>query len=213
MYVIIGTKTEFENLAEFILRDYLGDQYDSYEPFDIQAFAKNYLKLEIIYFKFDPKYNIEGMLTGNKIVLDTRLKDSNRIGERNFTIAHECGHDLINCQKSSYGSKAITNYRIRTPRNILKTEGDFKEWQANVVASCLLLRPYLVGWTLHTFAKSEYLTVYGESTFSIRDRESMRMMSLYLGVSQQCLRYRLDRLGLLIHKRDPEYETELTEVI
>ena len=53
--MIIGTKTEFENLAEYILRDYLGARYDSCEPFDIQAFAKNYLKLEIIYFKFNPK--------------------------------------------------------------------------------------------------------------------------------------------------------------
>lgn len=211
--MIIGTKTEFENLADFILHDYLGNKYESHFPFDIQAFAKNYLKLEIIYFKFNPKDSIAGMLTGNKIILDTRLKDNHRIGERNFTIAHECGHNLINCQEQSFVPQSITNYRIRTPRNILKTENDFKEWQANVVASCLLLRPYLVEWSLFTFAKTEYITVYGENTFSLRDRESIKMMSQYLGVSKQCLRYRLDRLGLLRHKPDLGYETELTEVI
>lgn len=38
--MIIGTKAEFEQLADFILRDYLGNTYDGYDPLDIQAFAK-----------------------------------------------------------------------------------------------------------------------------------------------------------------------------
>ena len=45
--MIIGTKAEFEQLADFILRDYLGNTYDGYDPLDIQAFAKDYLKLDI----------------------------------------------------------------------------------------------------------------------------------------------------------------------
>ena len=47
--MIIGTKIEFENHADFILRDYLGVKYDSFIPFDVQAFAEDYLKLEISY--------------------------------------------------------------------------------------------------------------------------------------------------------------------
>lgn len=45
--MIIGTKTEFENLADYILRDYLGSEYDSYSPLNVDAFAKDYLKLDI----------------------------------------------------------------------------------------------------------------------------------------------------------------------
>ena len=41
--MIIGTKAEFEQLADFILRDYLGNTYDSYEPVDIQACGNDYL--------------------------------------------------------------------------------------------------------------------------------------------------------------------------
>ena len=33
--MIIGTKAEFEQLADFILRDYLGNTYDGYDPLDI----------------------------------------------------------------------------------------------------------------------------------------------------------------------------------
>jgi hypothetical protein len=204
--MIIGTKVEFEHLADCILRDYLGSEYDSYKPFDVQAFAKDYLKLHISYHEFNPEENIEGMRIGQQIILDQRLSDSTRVGERNFTIAHECGHDLINWQDPNYLPEQVLNYRIRSQHKELKTENDFKEWQANVVASCLLLRPHLVGWALFTFAQKDKLTIYGDYTMYKKDRFALKNMSHYLGVSQECLRYRLDRLGLLDHKPYSEYD-------
>ena len=205
--MIIGTKIEFENLADYVLRDYLGSEYESYSPFDVQAFAKDYLKLEISYFEFNPEDNIEGMRTGNKIILDHRLRDAQRVGERNFTVAHECGHDIINWQDPSYVPHTITNYRIRGQRKELKTEHDFKEWQANVVASCLLLRPNLVGWAMFTFMKKDKLPIFGDYFLYREDRYRLRMMAQYLGVSQECLIYRLDRLELLDHKPMQEYDS------
>ena len=204
--MIIGTKIEFEHLADCILRDYLGSEYDSYKPFDVQAFAKDYLKLNISYHEFNPEDNIEGMRIGNQIILDQRLSDSTRVGERNFTIAHECGHDLINWQDPNYVPEQVLNYRIRSQHKELKTENDFKEWQANVVASCLLLRPCLVDWTMFTIARKEKITVFGGYTIHRIDRYIIRMMAQYLGVSQECLRYRLDRLGYLDHKPISEYD-------
>ena len=204
--MIIGTKTEFENLADYILRDYLGSEYYSYSPLNVDAFAKDYLKLDISYCLFDPKEHIEGMRTGQQIILDKRLSEPARLGERNFTIAHECGHDLINWQDPDYIPHQIINYRIRSHHKKLKTENDFKEWQANVVASCLLLRPNLVGWTLYTFAKKEKITVYDTNILFRADRTILRMMAQYLGVSQECLFYRLDRLKMLEHKPLSEYD-------
>ena len=204
--MIIGTKVEFENLADYILRDYLGSEYESYKPFDVNAFAKDYLKLEISYCEFNPKDNIEGKRIGNQIQLDQRLNEPTRVGERNFTVAHECGHDLINWQDPNYVPDQTINYRIRSQRKELKTENDFKEWQANVVASCLLLRPCLVDWTMFTFARKEKITVFGGYTIHRIDRYIIRMMAQYLGVSQECLRYRLDRLGYLDHKPISEYD-------
>ena len=204
--MIIGTKVEFENLADYILRDYLGSEYESYKPFDVNAFAKDYLKLEISYCEFNPKDNIEGKRIGNQIQLDQRLNEPTRVGERNFTVAHECGHDLINWQDPNYVPDQTINYRIRSQRKELKTENDFREWQANVVASCLLLRPCLVDWTMFTFARKEKITVFGGYTIHRIDRYIIRMMAQYLGVSQECLCYRLDRLGYLDHKPIAEYD-------
>ena len=84
--MIVGTKAEFERLADFILHDYLGNAYDGYDPLDIQAFAKDYLKLDISYFAFDPDTGIEGMRTGNQIILDDRLLDDKKAGERNLRL-------------------------------------------------------------------------------------------------------------------------------
>lgn len=204
--MIIGTKIEFENLADYILRDYLGNQYDSYIPFDVQAFAKDYLKLEISYSVFEEEHKIEGLRTGNQIILDHRLQDASKVGERNFTVAHECGHDIINWQDPSYVPHEIINYRIRSQHKVLKTENDFKEWQANVVASCLLLRPPLVEWAMFTFTKKDQITVFGDYQLYRQDRYQLRMMAEYLGVSQTCLLYRLDRLEMLDHKSFKDYD-------
>ena len=204
--MIIGTKLEFENLADFILRDYLGNQYDCYIPFDVQAFAKEYLKLEISYTKFEQEHNIEGLRTGNQIILDHRLSEPSKVGERNFTVAHECGHDIINWQDPSYIPHQIINYRIKSQHKQLKTENDFKEWQANVVESCLLVRTCLVEWTMNNFTKKEQITVFGEYQLYKQDRYELRMMAEYLGVSQTCLLYRLDRLGMLDHKPYADYD-------
>ena len=204
--MIIGTKIEFENLADYILRDYLGNKYDSYIPFDVQAFAKDYLKLEISYSVFEEEHNIEGLRTGNHIILDHRLRDASKVGERNFTVAHECGHDIINWQDPSYVPQQVINYRIRNQHKMLKTENDFKEWQANVVASCLLLRQPLVEWAMFTFTKKDKITVFGDYQMYRQDRYQLRMMAEFLGVSQTCLLYRLDRLEMLDHQSFKDYD-------
>lgn len=146
------------------------------------------------------------MRTGNQIILDDRLLDDKKVGERNFTIAHECGHDLINWQDPSYSPQTVVNYRIKSSGKSLVTEDDFKEWQANVVASCLLLRPNLVGWSMFTFMRKDKVTVFDEHYLYPEDRYRLRMMACYLGVSQTCLLYRLDRLNMVDHKPFKEYD-------
>lgn len=204
--MIVGTKLEFESLAEYILRDYLGNEYESPMPIDIQAFATDYLKLEIAYCKFDENSNIAGMRTGSRIYLDERLMSDDKVGERNFTIAHECGHDLINWQDPSYAPHQSTNYRIPKQRKELKTEDDFREWQANVVAAYLLLRPYLVGWAMFTFMKKDKLVVYGEYCLCQQDRYRLAMMAKFLGVSRTCLLYRLEHLEMIDRRKYEEYD-------
>ena len=52
----------------------------------------------------------------------------------------------------------------------------------------------------------ELRVLYGEYTMYKKDRFALKNMANFLGVSQECLRYRLDRLGLLDHKPYSEYD-------
>lgn len=73
--MIIETKKEFKNLADYILRDYLGNEYESYKLLDVKVFANKYLKLEISFLDFKPEDNIEEMRIENLIILDCNLKN------------------------------------------------------------------------------------------------------------------------------------------
>lgn len=50
------------------------------------------------------------------------------------------------------------------------------------------------------------VTVFDEHYLYPEDRYRLRMMACYLGVSQTCLLYRLDRLNMVDHKPFKEYD-------
>lgn len=193
--MIVGRREEFEALADYVLRDYLGDSYDICMPFPIASFAKNYLKLQVAYYPFPPESRISGMRSGRSILLDSRLSDYARFGERNFTIAHECGHELVNLQENDSESLKI-DFRIRHSGRRLVTDSDFREWQANVVGAYLLLRPVLVEKSLRTILNAEKFVFEGEKPHG-SDRENLHRLALFLQVSDTCLLYRLEQLALL----------------
>jgi Zn-dependent peptidase ImmA (M78 family) len=59
---------------------------------------------------------------------------------------------------------------------------------------------------MFTFTKKDKITIFGDYQLYKQDRFQLRMMAEYLGVSQTCLLYRLDRLGMLDHKSYADYD-------
>lgn len=84
--MIIETKKEFKNLADYILRDYLGNEYESYKLLDVKVFANKYLKLEISLLDFKPEDNIEEMRIENLIILYCNLKKRQRLGQTRHSL-------------------------------------------------------------------------------------------------------------------------------
>lgn len=172
--MIKGTKKEFENLADYILHDYFGEDYDTPKPMDIFSFAENYLKMDVGYIEFAKSNHIIGVRSAGRIYVDKDLQAPEKRGTRNFTVAHECAHEIINWQDENYNPGQLINCREMRERKRLVTEEDFNEWQANVVGAYLLMRPTLVGWCMFTFSKKDTLTVFG-------DRENPAMYSRRAG--------------------------------
>ena len=66
---------------------------------------------------------------------------------------------------------------------------------------------------MYTFAKKEKITVYDTNILFRADRTILRMMAQYLGVSQEYLFYRLDRLKMLEHKPLSEYDSVMDALL
>ena len=82
-------------------------------------------------------------LDGSTILVDKRLLSSPRIvGRKNFTIAHEIAHQIINRrypEMYSAQNRVFCDYR-RSVKPRKKIE-DWHEWQADALAAALLLPP------------------------------------------------------------------------
>ena len=130
-------------------------------------------------------------LKQNTIYLNRRLLNPKKFGRHNFTIAHECGHQIAYC---------IEKDKLCMPRNELcsfryNSENDWNEWQANCFASALLMPEQQIRHYV-------YLT-RGDKPFGIRYKNSMHSdtrelikMSDYFGVSYTALCKRLVQLNL-----------------
>lgn len=207
--MVVGTKEDFERLAQFILDDYLSARTtrEMYNPIDIKDFAINYLHMNVRYECFAPESGIAGMRVGQEIILDEALLEKGKEGIHNFTLAHECGHELVNWQDESYQPKDVVNYRDAQSRKRkrLETEEDFREWQANVVAAYLLMPPLLMGWCFYTFARMEKIKIYGDYYMTKNDRSIVNGMKDYLNVSKEALLIRLEQLKMLEYRPIDEY--------
>lgn len=207
--MVIGTKHEFESLAQYVLDDYMSSRQpkELYAPIDVKDFAINYLHMIVKYIQFPPKSRIAGMRKGNEILLDEALLEKGKEGIHNFTLAHECAHELINWQDKEYQPPLVTDFRniSNSKKKRLETEEDFKEWQANVVAAYLLMPPLLMGWCFYSFAKMQKINIYGKYYMSYNDKKIILAMKEYLKVSKEALLIRLEQLSMLEHKTMNEY--------
>ena len=199
----------------------------------IEQFATQHLGLEHIYTKLSDvgsvlgitaygdtayQYTEEGNvktvpLLKNQVLLDTRLapnklRDTNRC-RRRFTIAHECAHHIL-FRMESCENRAICcwMYAMGQPFSMrdLKTREDWNEWQANALASALLM------------PNSEIIRVLGDNPrplvsyggmFTAMDRYALDTLCRQLKVSRREMIIRLRQLGYLIDRPVSQFNDSL----
>lgn len=126
------------------------------------------------------------MIDKNTILIEKALKDSKCFGRLQFTIAHEAAHQIIN-DFSSCGRKHVY-YRNRNNK-------DWNEWQADTLASCLLLpKDKVFDMFTQMFPKGPILYY---SPLNPKLYHPLQIMAFMFGVSMQALVIRLHRLGLI----------------
>ena len=135
------------------------------------------------------------LLDGRTILIEERLAASPRnIGRKNFTIAHELAHQIINHLFPNLyiqQNRTFCDYRRSS-----KPVTDWYEWQADALAAALLLPPDAVRDGMFVCGLGEKMRLLSRK-YSETNYHRFCDMADYLQVSRTALAYRMEQLGLL----------------
>lgn len=145
--------------------------------------------------------NMEEMmfyLDGSTILIEKNLNEHPAaIGRRNFTIAHECAHQIIyRLFPEVYGTncRIFCDYRRNTkPRKRIE---DWDEWQADTLGAALLLPEDAIKDAMFIFDLGEKMKVLSRK-YSENRYNNFCDMANWLGASRSALSFRMEQLGLL----------------
>lgn len=137
-------------------------------------------------------------LDDKTLLIEKRLLLSPRnVGRKNFTIAHELAHQIINrlfFDNTGVEKRVFCDYR----RSVLSRNRveDWHEWQADALAASLLLPVDAICDAMFVFGLGEKMTVLSRK-YSQHKYKCFCQMADYLQVSRTALSYRMEQLGLL----------------
>lgn len=152
------------------------------------------------------------ILDGKTILIERDLKECLSLkGRCNFSILHEGSHQILKMLfPNDYGIptkesppvlkfyKPSTAYRIR----------DWEEWQANNLASAIMLPRELVEQAMYYFGFPEHIKIVNRIIYN-EEYARFASMAEFLGASKKALAIRMKKLGLL----DKEYLDRPYEIL
>ena len=148
---------------------------------------------------YDDKMNeLYYMLDGHTILVDKRLLASPAMaGRKNFTIAHELAHQIINrAYPGVYGPINATFCDHRRSVKPKSEINDWHEWQADALAAALLLPLDALKDAMFMFGLGEKMKLLSKK-YSDTNYNRFCEMADYLQVSRAALSYRMEQFGLL----------------
>jgi len=225
---------DVENIAIAELYRFMSPAIDvkGIRPILIGTFAASYLKLHIKYTRLSDFERVLGITTyadtdivlnrycrketiyvpEKTILLDERLSPPNvwnkyddMAKQRQFTIAHECAHQILYRRMPEDERKAFDkkySKRTMTIQEMITVE-DWLEWQANALASALIMPKKYIDLLLG----NRQLLLFG-NRMNKSDNLIFRNIGNRLGVSKTALILRLKKLGYLISLPASEYFCE-----
>ena len=129
------------------------------------------------------------VLDGKTAYIDRQLMDIGNRGRLNFTMMHEAAHHLLDMffpeERHPILCRAAGSEMF-----------DRIEWQANVMASCLLMPRELVRKTMHELGLGK-MSRQVHKIYLASDYSKLSRMAEKLGVSKTALFIQLNQLGLM----------------
>lgn len=150
------------------------------------------------------------MLDGNTILVEADLRsDCSCVGRHNFSIAHETAHQIFGkLYPKEYGAPEKQEIHLYKPNINTCPIKDWEEWQANTLASALLLPEEILRENMRMFGLGEKIELlnsrYRQEIFT-----RFFLLADYMGVSKQALAIRMKHLNLL----DQEYLNRANDLL
>ena len=137
-------------------------------------------------------------LDGKTILVEERLlQDPKSTGRKNFTIAHELAHQIINQEyQNMYGTQNRIFCDFRRSTKPHKEITDWREWQADALAAALLLPRDALQDAMFMFGLGDKMKVLSKK-YSENKYNCFCDMAAFFQVSKTALAYRMEQLGLL----------------
>lgn len=135
-------------------------------------------------------------LDGRTLLVEKDLKDDPaQYGRYHFTVAHETAHQILADLHPTDRvlQNRIVCYRGGSPQYPIH---DWSEWQADNLASALLLPAEAVIMTLQQFDLADGIDILNR-IYRPKEYERFCKVAEFLGASKQAMAIRLKRLGLL----------------
>ena len=224
------SRAELEEISEGLIRVYASQHKNKVvQSIDIEHFITDFLKLKIEYTAFAENDSgkigfladgqtplliyqdgriIPFIFPKDTIVLDKFLLAEKEQGRRRFTMAHEASHHILERMHADTNAARFhtefDNERVYTPDELAQMFAS-REWQADTMGASLLMPKFIVENALAKFTNSKPIKIYGDTTFAKRDKEIIRKMANYLGVSYTALVIRLRGLDMLEYHDISEY--------
>lgn len=214
------TRNDLEKIAACVFNDYkhlprfAGQQVDYVDP---EILACGLCGLSIDHFHLSKDRLILGMtafqeigvevyddtgqphvydLDGRTLLVEKDLKDDPaQYGRYHFTVAHETAHQILAdlCPTDRVIQNRIVYYRGLSPRYPIQ---DWNEWQADNLASALLLPTEVVLRALRRFELENGIDILNK-IYRPKEYERFCKVAEFLGASKQAMAIRLKRLSLL----------------
>ncbi len=224
------SRIEIEELGEGLIDVYIKEyNIGSIQSVDIEHFITQFLSLKIEYVAFAERESgkigfladgetpllifqqeriVSYVFPKDTIVIDKFLLNAKEQGRRRFTLAHEAAHHILGKMRSAPLTGRFRN-EYDNQQSYSKEEliqmFNANEWQADSMAAALLMPNCVVENALAKFNKSNLIKIYGDNTLSIRDKNLIKRMAQFIGVSYTALVIRLRDTNMFEYHDISEY--------
>jgi len=136
-------------------------------------------------------------LDGKTVLIESDLNDDYHKGRRNFTIMHEGAHHILRITyPNDYESVPPTVHYHKANQNNSKKIADWEEWQADTLASALLMPKEVVRDGMLLVDLPESIPLLSKACPG-GVYKKFCILADFLGVSKKALAIRLKQLGVV----------------